>query len=102
MTEQTEDKYRDLIEQRHQIEDLLEHPAWATVIRVLQEQADLLQSEVVFTPLVSADRIYQQEFQKGKLAGLVSVSRTVEGLLAELNMEIEDLNPENQNDAGNE
>ena len=83
------DQRRELIEQKTMWEALQSSPAWLKLVIVLQSQADSLQTEVVFRPLSSMDGILQQEFQKGKLCGLLQVSNTVEGILNDLQIEID-------------
>lgn len=93
------DRRRELIEEKKMWEGLLDLPQWQKLIGVLQEQADMLQAQVVFTPLTGADAAFAQEYLKGKLAGLLQVSKTVEGLMAEIQLEIDELTGEDDEHA---
>lgn len=78
-----------LKDQKRQWELLLESPAWLRLRKVLQEQTDNLQRTILLTPLARLDEALAQEFSKGKLAGMLALEQTIEGVLMDLEMEIE-------------
>ena len=88
MTEPTEE-FTDLVTRKREWEKLLALPEWGKLMRVLQEQADSLQRQIVFQPLGCMDEALTQEFRKGQLVGLLSVSSTVETELSIIQSEID-------------
>lgn len=93
MSEELDDDLRDpdlvsLIDEKRAWQRLIDTPEWGKLIAVLQGQVDELQG-VLFRPLSSKNEVYLREFQKGQLEGRLSVSNTVETMIAELESEIE-------------
>lgn len=81
----------NLIEEKRLWEALTSQRAWIKLINVLQIQTDELQRVIIYNPLKSHDEAYAQEFRKGQLEGRLSISTTVETLIADLDFEIERL-----------
>lgn len=91
MREEAIDRELDLAtlqDLRKQFQQLLDHPAWGKLIAVVQGQVDELQ-QVCLRPLSSPDEVYVREFQKGQLEGRLSLTNTLETLIAELELDIE-------------
>lgn len=62
------------LERKHALEKLLESPGWGILVGMLQAQADQMQTEILFTPCTSVDSALAQEYKKGHLRGVLSVS----------------------------
>lgn len=75
-------------------EDLLKNPQFAKLVKVLQEQADSAQVAIYARPLPSMDAVLEQEWNKGRLTGLLALTVTIEGLMEDLQMTIEQLEVE--------
>lgn len=84
-----EEKLAELVEDKKIWQGLLSHPGWDKLVAVLQDQADQLQFQVVHQPLESMDQVLKQEWQKGKLCGLLLVSEVVQGNLDDIQQEID-------------
>lgn len=78
-----------LIDERKGWERLIATPEWGKLVTMLQGQADELQRTIVFTPLMTGDGAYLQEFRKGQLEGRLSITNTIETIISELEAEIE-------------
>lgn len=76
------------VEQKKMWEGLLVHPAWLQLIQVLQEQTDVIQNEILFAPVTSAEDVYRQERKKGQLEGRLSITNTAQTILAMLEQDI--------------
>ena len=79
----------ELREQKREFQRLLESRAWVRLATILQEQADSLQKGVIFVPLKSLDGALEMEYNKGRLAGILSVTAILETEMANLDTEIE-------------
>jgi hypothetical protein len=77
-----------LIDVKREWQSLLDSPQWGKLVEVLQAQVDELQ-QVLLRPLSSRDEVFVKEFQKGQLEGRLSITNTVETIIAELEVEIE-------------
>lgn len=75
--------------EKREWEELLDSPKWQQLTSVLQQQTDALQQEVVFTPCRGFDECLEQEFKKGKMAGMLNISVTIQGILASLEIDIQ-------------
>lgn len=78
----------NLIEERKLWETLTSSPSWSKLVATLQDQADELQRNIIYQPLVDSNAVYLQEFRKGQLEGRLSITVTTETILSELEEDI--------------
>lgn len=78
MSENLQQEISKCLETKRLLEQLLESPAWARVVGIVQEQVDAYQREVLFTPCLSVDSAFSQEYKKGQIEGRLSISMAVE------------------------
>lgn len=82
-------KLAQLIEERKGWERLTSTPEWINLVQTLQQQADDLQNVVINTPLRKLDDALEQEYRKGQLYGMLSISNTAQTIMSELDFEIQ-------------
>ena len=73
---------------KKEFEDLLSSRAWGQLMRVMQAQIDGLQQEILFSPITSPEKLYDLERKKGKLEGKLELEGTVQGILAEIEVNL--------------
>lgn len=74
-----------------------ELPQTRAAMEHLQAQIDGKQTAIVLRPLATADAVYEQEFNKGFISGLLSVTGFVETMLSNLRYEVSLKEKENDN-----
>jgi len=79
-------KERELL---REIEQMLESRAWRVVVEAVQEQTDALQQTILFSPCNGLDSAMAMEYKKGQLEGRLSLSDTVGGLMASLQLDVQ-------------
>lgn len=79
-------------------EGLHMNPAWVSLCQALQQQADALQEQIIFSPVLSIEDTYRTEGMKGELRGKLSVSSTAEAMYQEACVEVLEKKQENQGD----
>ena len=57
-------------ENARNLRDLVASAGWATYTQIIESQAKAREQNYLFTPLKSADAIYEQEFAKGEIHAL--------------------------------
>lgn len=81
-------KLATILEEKKAWEALTSSAPWRKLIRVLQEQADDLQHNIIYVPLTKQDDVFLQEFRKGQLEGRLSITTTAETILSELEFDL--------------
>ena len=79
-------------------EGLHMNPAWVSLCQALQAQANALQEQIIFSPVLSIEDTYRAEGLKGELRGKLSVSDTAEAMYQEVCVEVLEKKQENQGD----
>lgn len=74
----TEQELEKELEKKRALEQLLENRGWAAAVAVVQEQADELQREILFTPCTGLDSAMSQEYKKGQLEGRLCLSSLIQ------------------------
>ena len=62
--------------------------AWAMITQVVQDQVDTLQNLILFGTVESSGDIYRLERMKGQLVGRLSLTRTMETLLENIEVDL--------------
>jgi len=86
-----QDEYEDsanISDQKKELQRLLDSPAWGHIIRVIQQQTDSLQNEILFGAITSEADLYMMERRKGMLEGRLSLSSTVETMMENLAVDL--------------
>ncbi len=79
----------NIIDQKKDMERLLESSAWGMIVATVQEQVDALQQDILFGPVGSVDDLFPLERKKGMLQGMLSLQNTAQLLLEELEMDLQ-------------
>lgn len=69
---------QDTLDSRRVLNELLENKGWRRVVAIVQQQADAIQQEILFTPCLSLDSAIAQEYKKGQLEGRLCLSNLLE------------------------
>lgn len=86
-------------EQKKYWEGLYANPAWVSLCQALQDQADALQKEIIFSPVNGSEAAYGMERLKGQLVGKLSVSDTAEAMYQTACAEAAEKTNQNEGDA---
>ena len=79
MTERSlEGALQKALESKRVLEQLLENKGWLRAVSLVQEQADRLQDEILFTPCSGLDSAMVQEYKKGQLEGRLCLSALIQ------------------------
>jgi len=70
-----------LSELKQTFELLTSNAAWRRLMLAIQAQVDSLQSEIIFSEVVSEADVYRLERRKGMLEGRLSLQNTFNGML---------------------
>lgn len=70
------------LEGKRLLEQLLENKGWQKAVQLVQQQADQLQQEILFSPCLGLDSAMAQEYKKGQLEGRICLSNLIETELA--------------------
>ena len=81
-------KLEDLRNKKAAYERLKASADFAIFVRDLQAVVDSIQMNVLTKPLRDANEVYNQEFEKGKLVGLLILTQHVESEIHELEDQI--------------
>jgi hypothetical protein len=73
---------------KRQLEEWQEHTATKMLMKDLQAEVDRRQNEILLTPVRSTEAVYEQEFNKGVIFGLLKLPQLVESLLETADYEI--------------
>lgn len=65
------------LEKQRALTQLLENRGWLTLQKILQQQVDALQNEILFTPCSNLDSTIAQEYKKGQLEGRLALAELV-------------------------
>lgn len=84
------------------LENLGKDKAWLLLSSIMQEQANSLQDTILFTPLLSLDSSFAQEYNKGKLDGFLTWEQTRETAMEVLEQEISRLKEIEENASSSE
>lgn len=71
----------NLAQAKRDWEELISNPAWAQLVKAVQDQVDGLQQQVLFAPITDENNLYMVERQKGMLEGRLSLQRTAQALM---------------------
>lgn len=66
------------LESKRVLEQLLDNKGWNRAVSLVQEQADRLQDEILFTPCAGIDSAMAQEYKKGQLEGRLCLSALIQ------------------------
>lgn len=78
----------NILDQKKDMERLLESSAWAMIVASVQEQVDVLQRDILFGTVQGVDDLFPIERKKGLLAGMLSLQNTAQTLLEELETDL--------------
>lgn len=87
----------NILEQKKEMERLLDSPAWGMIVATVQEQVDALQQDILFGPVTGQDDFIVLERKKGLLAGMLSLQNTAQTLLEGLEYELQQANLKKEN-----
>ena len=96
-----EQELQAALESKRVLEQLLENKGWIRAVAITQEQADRLQSEILFTPCGGLDSAMAQEYKKGQLEGRLCLSALVQTEIEVCTMTITNLRRQ-QDDRNND
>lgn len=65
------------LEKKRALTQLLENRGWVTLQQIVQQQVDVLQNDILFTPCANLDSAIAQEYKKGQLEGRLSLAHLV-------------------------
>lgn len=85
-------EYQDpanILDQKKEVQRLLESPGWGMIVAMVQEQVDALQQEILFGAVCCAEDLYRLERKKGMLEGRLSLQATANQLVEQLDIDIE-------------
>lgn len=71
----------NLAQAKRDWEELISNPAWAQLVKAVQDQVDGLQQEVLFAPITEENNLYMVERKKGMLEGRLSLQATAQALM---------------------
>lgn len=83
-----------VIETKRALEELATDKGWLLLGELVQEQADQLQQEVLFTPCTGIDSALGQEYKKGMLEGRLSWENLRQTAIENCNIDIDHLRSE--------
>ena len=72
------DELQKALESKRVLEQLLDNKGWIRAVSLVQEQADGLQDEILFTPCAGIDSAMAQEYKKGQLEGRLCLSALIQ------------------------
>ena len=72
------DDLQKALESKRVLEQLLDNKGWVRAVSLVQEQADRLQDEILFTPCAGIDSAMAQEYKKGQLEGRLCLSALIQ------------------------
>ena len=86
-----------------QLQELVKHPGWVLISRILEEQAQYRLNKMVATPLNTLDEALGQEYVKGEAEQLLTLRGLPDVLIEELQITVrkmrEDAGRDSTNDA---
>lgn len=95
------DELQKALESKRVLEQLLDNKGWNRAVCLVQEQADRLQEEILFTPCAGIDSAMAQEYKKGQLEGRLCLSALIQTEIDVCESTIFNLRRQ-QNEYGNE
>ena len=78
MEQTNEMTLQEALESKRVLEQLLENKGWGRAVALVQQQADQLQQEILFTPCLGLDSAMVQEYKKGQLEGRLCLSALIQ------------------------
>lgn len=88
MDEEREQDLRELQEERFSLTELQKTAGYSWLMGVATSQAEARKQSIFLRPLKSVDEAFEQEYQKGEIAGIELFMRLVDIRVAELTEEI--------------
>jgi hypothetical protein len=80
------------------LQSLIEHPGWAYISRVLDNQAEYRLNAIVTNPLKGLDAALEQEYMKGEAAQLLTLRGLPTVLIEELTAAVKELRDASRRD----
>ena len=68
---------------------LLNNPAWVSLVKALQDQADSMQNEVMFGEIHGPETLYMMERMKGRIEGRISITATALAMYESVKQDLE-------------
>jgi hypothetical protein len=82
-------QYHSLVEIKQALVHLSEDRAFLHLNTIIQSQVDALQQEILFNPCGNVDSLVVQEYKKGQLEGRLSWAKTLETVIENLTLDIQ-------------
>jgi hypothetical protein len=78
----------NMLEAKKAWENLFENPAWVSLMKALQGQADAMQNAILFGPVSDPSDLYRLEREKGMLEGRLSIGMTAQAMYEEITADL--------------
>lgn len=91
-------RVRELQEELSKLASLKEHAGYQYLMEIAEAQVKGRMDQMILTPLEGMDQVLRQEYAKGEVAGIRLFTNIVEIRLTDLQEEIEDLVPREENE----
>lgn len=89
--EELEEAHRAVMVERASLARLSEHPGWKVLLRIIEMNAEAVRKDVEMKQFVSDADVFQDQYKKGVVHGLLRAPTFIEGSLQAYDMELDTL-----------